>query len=115
MNRNLILTVNHRAKIESEVYVTLIGRDFTLQNLIDLNCPNFIAARRLEKNFTKLGIKTIGQLTELDPYSLFNTRGVGVTQVFVAECLIHRFSPIHVYTWYKKFLNPKKKRNHEVS
>ena len=108
------ITTKHRTKIDSEVYVTLCGHELTLRKLIEMKCPSFIAARRLEKNLKKLRIKTIAELFKLDPYSLFNTRGIGVSQVFVAECLLHEYNKINPYYWYKKHLNPKKKRNHEI-
>ncbi len=109
------LTVKHRARINEETYVTLVGHDLTLKNLLDMKCPNFVAAKRLVKALKKLHIDSVSQLYKVDPYSLYNMRGVGVSQVFVAECLIWEFYRKNPYNWYKKFIaNPKKKRNHEV-
>ncbi len=113
-NNVKILTINHRAKIESEVYVTLCGHSLTIKELMETECPSFISARRLEKNLKKLKVHSVKDLINLGPYSLFNVKGVGVGQVFVAECIINRYTNVTPYGWYKKHLNPKKKRNHEV-
>ncbi len=107
-----LITMAHRNHINNDVYVTLVGHKLTLSDLIKFKCPSFIAARRLEKNFKKLGIKTLSDLYKLDPHSLFNTRGIGVSQVFVAECLLYNLGKKNPYNWYKYHLNPRKKRNH---
>lgn len=105
------VTNKHKARINDEVYVTLAGTEFTLQDLMDIKCPNFIAACRLEKNLKKLRIKSISQLWNFDPFSLFNTKGVGITQIYVAMCVVNvEYDGVK---WFDKF-TPKKREKQNV-
>ncbi len=103
--------IKHTVKINTEVYVTLAGVEFSLRDLMDMKCPNFIAARRLEKNLKKLKISSIAQLHRMDPFSLFNMKGVGLGQVYVAMCVVHtRYNGLK---WLDNF-TPKKREKQEV-
>lgn len=110
------LTAKHQEKINTHTYVTLCGYDLTLRDLLEMHCPNFVAAKRLHKALRKLQIDSPAKLYKLDPYSLYNMRGVGVSQLFVAECVLWKLHGIkNPSKWYEKFIaNPRKKRNHEV-
>ena len=103
--------LRHKKNINENVYVTLVGIDFTLRDFINLRCPNFVAAKRLEKNLKKIKIKTPSDLYKIDPQSLFNVRGLGVSQVFVAACVLS-FCKFNPDIWFNRSL--KKKRNHEI-
>lgn len=101
----------HTVSIKEDVYVEIAGIEFSLRDLMDINCPNFVAAKRLSKMLKKLGVKSIAQLWKLDPFSLFNTRGVGMTQVYVAMCVVHtKYSGLK---WIDRFA-PKKREKQDV-
>lgn len=104
-------TNNHKTRINEEVYVTLASVELTLRDLMDMKCPNFIAARRLEKNLKKLKINSISQLWHFDPFSLFNMRGVGITQIYVAMCVVNlKYNGVK---WLDNF-TPKKREKQDV-
>lgn len=104
-------TNKHKSRINEEIYVTLAGQELTLRDLMDMKCPNFIAARRLEKTFKYLKIKTVAQLWNFDPFSLFNTRGVGITQIYVAMCVVNiKYNGLK---WINKF-TPKRREKQDV-
>lgn len=104
-------TSKHKTRINEEVYVTLAGTELTLRDLMDMKCPNFIAARRLEKTLKYLKIKTLAELHRFDPFSLFNTRGVGITQIYVAMCVVNlKYNGLK---WIDNF-TPKKREKQDV-
>jgi hypothetical protein len=67
----------------------------------DLGCANFIAASRLANVLKKLKIVTPLQLARTDPFSLVRTRGIGVTAMFVAMCILdaNRYDPVKWWGW----------------
>jgi|SRR5215471_1308678 len=71
-----------------------------------LGCANFIAAVRLAKVLRRLSINSPAQLYALDPISLARTRGIGMSALFVAMCILdaHKYDPI-------KWWNPRDKDN----
>lgn len=104
-------TNKHKDKINTEVYVTLAGQPLTLADLMKIRVPNFIAARRLEKKLRRLGIKTFNQLWNFDPFSLFNTKGVGISQIYVAMAVVNiKYDGLK---WIDKF-SPKRREKQEI-
>jgi hypothetical protein len=78
-----------------------------------LKCGNFIAAKRLTKALKKLRIRSPHELYALDPDSLWRMKGVGITQVFVAMCVLEAFD-FDVSKW-MGWSVPAKQEKHEVS
>lgn len=104
-------TSKHKEHIENDIYVVLAGEALSLRDLMDMKCPNFVAAKRLEKKLNKLKIFTVHKLWRFDPFALFNTRGVGLTQIFVAMCVVNlKYNGVK---WIDNF-TPKKREKQEV-
>lgn len=107
------VTKKHGEKIKTEIYAVIAGQALTLQDLMDMNCPNFVAAKRLEKKLNRLKIFTIHALNRLDPFSLFNMKGVGIMQIFVAMCVLHAHPKYDGVKWLDNF-TPKKREKQDV-
>lgn len=75
---------------------------YTRREMIDfIGNANFSAAARLNKALKKLKVKTIKQLFEVDPFSLFRMKGVGDTTVFVVMCILdaHKYNVMEWWAW----------------
>lgn len=71
------------------------------QMVEQLDCGNFMAARRLSKVLRRLSITTPAHLFNIDPGSLLRAKTVGEMTVFVAMCILdaHRFSVSDWWGW----------------
>lgn len=105
LNKTVVTKTLGKSFAESldEPFVTFFGEEWSRRQIVDrLHLANMTAVRRLENLFKRLRVKTVEQLSTLDPYSLYRTRGVGATQLFVAMCLldVHGYDPV---SWWDAF------------
>lgn len=98
--------------LQDEVVLEVGGIGYTRDQMVNtLRCANFMAAVRLTENLKKIGIKNVKGLFKLGPDALYNTRGVGTAQVYVAMCVLdaNGFSVEKWWGWV-----PKKQEKQEV-
>lgn len=73
---------------------------FTRREMIEeLGCANFNAATRLQKALKKLDIVSPARLFRTDPFSILRIKGIGVTSMYVAMCILD-FNDYSVAEWW---------------
>jgi hypothetical protein len=78
---------------------------FTRKEAIEeLKCANWIALAKLAKMLRRLKIKTARQLFLADPKDLIDTKGIGVTTLYVAMCVLdhHGYRVAEWWGWEKE-------------
>lgn len=93
-----------------EPYVRLLGEDYSRRDIVEkLQIGNFNAATRLAKVLSRLGVTTVPKLHQIDPHSLYRTKGVGDASMFVAMSLVWATGGDPI-AWWDKFDAKKAKR-----
>lgn len=65
----------------------------------EVGCANVVAAHGLSTTLRRLRIKSIKELADIDPASLYRVQGCGHTQVYVAMCLLEHHG-VDVSSWW---------------
>lgn len=67
----------------------------------EVGCANLNAAQGLSATLKRIRCRSIKELANLDPMSLYRVQGCGHTQVYVAMCLLehHGIDPAKWWGW----------------
>lgn len=70
----------------------------------EVGCANLVAAQGLSATLKRIRCRSIKELANLDPMSLYRVQGCGHTQVYVAMCLLehHGVDPSKWWGWETK-------------
>lgn len=100
---NVVIGKGFADKLEEEVFKVGTTWTYTRREMVEeLDCANFIAAVRLAKVLSKLGIHTPTQLSKLDPFSLARAKGIGEAALFVAMCILDHSGYDVIKWWHYK-------------